>query len=269
MNKKVRIDHLLVEKELFPTKHKAQAAIMSGKIFVDNKRIDKCGTFVKPSSPIEITKPELTYVGRGGEKLEKAILTFNIDVSRKSAADIGASTGGFSDCLLHNGCALVYAIDVGYGQLDMAIRKDHRVIPIERTNARHLTWETFREISLKAIKSEIKQGKNLEITEPEPVDLIVMDVSFISILKILEALKNIMKPEADIVSLVKPQFEATKEQVGKGGVITDPKVHGEVLERVINGAKEQGFETINWCESPIKGATGNKEFFVHLRLNQS
>lgn len=262
--KKLRLDHFLLENNYFTSKNKAQTAIMTGQVLVNGVREDKCGTFIKPDARIVVVTADQQFVGRGGEKLSGALDIFQVEVTGKTSLDVGASTGGFTDCLLQRGCSLVYAIDVGYGQLDLALRKDPRVIPIERTNARHLDWAGFEALAAKAIRNESKQGKPLDNLSIKPVDLIVMDVSFISILKILPALKQLLVPEGKIVSLVKPQFEAGRDQVGKGGIITDEQVHSDVLEKTKTGAETQGYEVLGTCDSPIKGTMGNKEFFIYL-----
>lgn len=237
---KLRLDQLLIEKGLFATRSQARAAIMAGEVIVNDQRVDKCGTLVAVDADITVRRKATICVSRGGDKLQGALSQFDVEVRDKTAIDIGASTGGFSDCLLKNGCQLVYAVDVSYGILDAVLRRDHRIIPIERTNARNLTWESFVELASKAIRNEIKQGKPLGSLVPDKVDLVVMDVSFISILKILPALKTLLKPGGQVISLVKPQFEAKREQVGQGGIVTDPAVHQEVLEKNYQGNTRTG-----------------------------
>lgn len=263
---KLRLDELLLEQKHFSTILEAQSAIMQGRVFVNDIKVSKSGTTVDSSSTITIKHKETSFVSRGGEKLKGALSAFKVDPTGKIAADIGASTGGFTDCLLNNGCALVYAIDVGYGDLDMKIRQDYRVIPIERTNARHLNWPIFNRLAKKAIKNEQKQKKDIPVTEPQKIDLVVMDVSFISILRILPAIKKLINKDGEIVSLVKPQFEAAKDEVPKGGIISDPQLHQQIVDRVIKGCEEMGYTLIDKCDSPIKGTQGNKEFFIHLKL---
>jgi 23S rRNA (cytidine1920-2'-O)/16S rRNA (cytidine1409-2'-O)-methyltransferase len=266
MKNKHRLDKLLLEQKIFNNLPQAQSAIMQGKVFVNDLKISKSGTIIDSSSHITIKHKETDYVSRGGKKLKGALKILKINPEGKIAADIGSSTGGFTDCLLNKGCSLVFAIDVGYGDLDMKIRQDQRVIPIERTNARHLTWSVFDRLARKSIKNELKQQKKLPISEPQKLDLVVMDVSFISILKILPAIKKLIKPEAEIVSLVKPQFEANKDEVPKGGIISDSKLHQKIVKKVIKESEELGFTLINKCDSPIKGTQGNKEFFIYLKL---
>lgn len=258
-NPKIRLDKFLVERKDFDVLPKAQSAIMAGIVFVDGQKIDKAGVLINPEAKVEVRGETCPYVSRGGLKLEGAIkqLTINnlpagrqgeqLTIKNKVCLDVGVSTGGFTDYLLQNGAKKVYAVDVGYGQLDWKIRQDPRVIVIERTNARYLT------------KQALMPGFPDTL---EPIELCVMDVSFISILKILPALKKVLSPGAEIVSLVKPQFEAKKEQVEKGGIVKDPKVHQEVLEKIKKGSSDQGFKVAGVCESPIIGADGNKEFFV-------
>ncbi len=241
---KKRLDQVLVEKGLFESRTKAQAEIMAGNILVKEQKIDKAGTLIDEDSPIRLLGERLKYVSRGGLKLEGALDDFKVDPKGKICLDIGASTGGFTDCLLQRGAAKVYAVDVGYGQLDLKIRNNKKVVVIEKTNARGLTTEDIK----------------------DNISLCVMDVSFISILKVLPALKELLSDDGEIVSLVKPQFEAEKGQVGKGGVIRDDSIRETIVEKVINGSKELGFTVIGKTDSPITGADGNKELFVHLKL---
>ncbi len=254
LDPKIRLDQFLVERKDFDVLSKAQSAIMAGLVYVNGQKTDKPGTLVKDRErdKIEVKNDACPYVSRGGLKLEGAIkkLTINneqLTIKDKICLDVGASTGGFTDFLLQNKAKKVYAVDVGYGLVDWKIRQDPRVVVIERTNARYLTKE-----SLIPRYSDIL----------EPIELCVMDVSFISILKILPALKQVLSPSAEIIVLVKPQFEAKKEQVEKGGLVKDPKVHAEVMEKIKKGARDQGFEVKGICDSPIKGADGNKEFFM-------
>lgn len=264
MKNKIRIDQFLVQSGKFATKNKAQAAIMTGNILVDGIKVDKCGTYIDPASSIDVLASTSEFVGRGGEKLTHALDTFGVNPCGLVALDVGASTGGFTDCLLKRGVKLVYAIDVGYGQMDIRVRKDPRVIPIERTNARYLSWDNFCQSAIKAIKNEIKQGKDLNGLELQPAALVVMDVSFISITKILPALRSLLHPGGQIVSLVKPQFEAGRDQVGKGGIIRDPDVHAQVIRNTTQAAIDLGYVVHGTCNSPIKGTMGNQEFFIHL-----
>ncbi|MEA3492929.1 MAG: TlyA family RNA methyltransferase [Candidatus Margulisiibacteriota bacterium] len=243
---KKRLDQLLVDKGLFPTRTRAQAAIMAGLVFVENQRIDKAGTQIGQASEIEIKGKPHPYVGRGGVKLEGALKEFKIDVKGKISLDVGASTGGFTDCLLQNGVEKVYAVDVGHGQLDWKLRNDPRVKVFERLNARSLAL------------------KNLGL-EKSDISLAVIDVSFISLLKILPAVYNLLTDEAIVVALIKPQFEAKREQVGKGGIVRDEKVRREVVEKTRQEAEAQGFEAKGIIQSPITGTDGNVEYFIYLK----
>jgi 23S rRNA (cytidine1920-2'-O)/16S rRNA (cytidine1409-2'-O)-methyltransferase len=242
---KKRLDQLLVENGLFPSRAKAQAAIMAGLVFVDNRKIEKAGMLFPPGASIEVKGKPHPYVGRGGMKLEHVLKEFNIDVSNKIALDVGASTGGFTDCLLQKGTSKVYAVDVGYGQLDWKLRQDPRVKVIERTNIRHLT---LKDLGLQA----------------SDILLCVIDVSFISLSKVFPAVYALLADKAEVLALIKPQFEARREQVGKGGIIKDAKVHQEVIHKVRLEAEEIGFKAKGVIESPITGADGNKEYFIHL-----
>lgn len=241
MSKK-RIDVLLVEQGLAESRQKAQAIIMAGQVFVGDKRCDKAGLTVDESVALEVRGQALKYVSRGGLKLEKAMKCFPITLEGKVAADIGASTGGFTDCMLQNGACRVYAVDVGYGQLAWSLRSDPRVICLERTNARYLTAEQI----------------------PEPLDFASIDVSFISLKLILPALRPLMKDSGQVAALIKPQFEAGREKVGKKGVVRDPAVHLEVLEQFLNHAKEGGFSVKGIDFSPIRGPEGNIEYLGYL-----
>jgi len=241
---KERLDALLVNRGLFESRAKAQAAIMAGQVLVNEQKIDKPGTQVKPEVTIRLLGDKLRYVSRGGLKLEKALQIFPISVEGRVVADIGASTGGFTDCALQNGAAKVYAIDVGYGQLAWKLRSDERVINMERTNVRYL------------------EAKDL----PELVDAATIDVAFISLDKILPAVHKILKAEGFVIALIKPQFEAGKENVGKKGVVRDAKVHMDVINNVIAFAKAEGFGIAGLDFSPIKGPEGNIEYLLHLTL---
>ena len=243
---KKRLDQLLVDKGLFPTRNRAQAAIMAGLVFVDNQKIDKAGTQIDQDAEIEVKGKPHPYVGRGGVKLEGALKEFKIRVKGKIALDVGASTGGFTDCLLQNGAEKVYAVDVGHGQIDWKLRNDPRVIVFERINARNLTL------------------KDLGLTTSD-ISLAVIDVSFISLSKILPAVYNLLTDTAEVIALIKPQFEAKREQVGKGGIIKDEKVRTEVVEKVRAEAEAIGFKASGVIQSPITGADGNVEFFIHLK----
>lgn len=242
MSKKQRLDVLLVEKGYLESRQKAQAVIMAGQVFVNNQKVDKPGTAVDPELPIEVRGNTLRYVSRGGLKLEKAMAAWPIDLTGKICMDVGASTGGFTDCMLQNGAVKVYAVDVGYGQLAWKLRSDDRVVCLERTNARYL---------------------NHDIIPDEP-DFSSVDVSFISLKLILPAIAAVLKENGHVVCLIKPQFEAGKEKVGKKGVVRDPAVHLEVLENFFTHAKESGFTVLDLTFSPIRGPEGNIEYLGYL-----
>ena len=242
---KERLDVLLVQKGLAPSREKAKTMIMEGNVFVDNQREDKAGTFFDPSVNIEIHGNTLRYVSRGGLKLEKAMAQFGITLDDKVCMDIGASTGGFTDCMLQNGAKKVYAVDVGYGQFAWKLRQDPRVVCMEKTNIRYVTPEDI--------------GDALNFAS--------VDVSFISLTKVLGPAKELLKDGGQMVCLIKPQFEAGKDKVGKKGVVRDPAVHKEVIERVILFAKSIGFGILHLDYSPIKGPEGNIEYLVHIVKN--
>ena len=246
MSNKTRLDVLLTERGLLDSRHKAQATIMSGIVFVNGQRVDKVGTAVANDAQIEIRGATLQYVSRGGLKLEKAMQTFPLDLHDKICADIGASTGGFTDCMLQNGAKKVYAVDVGYGQLDWKLRNDARVVCMERTNARYLTHEEI----------------------PDELDFASIDVSFISLKLIFPALYGLLRQGGEIACLIKPQFEAGREKVGKKGVVRDPAVHLEVLEHFLIHAKENHFTVLGITYSPIRGPEGNIEYLGFLRKSE-
>ena len=242
MSNKTRLDVLLVERGLQESRQKAQATIMSGLVFVKGQRVDKPGTAVPNDAEIEVRGNALKYVSRGGLKLEKAMASFPIDLRDAVCGDIGASTGGYTDCMLQNGARKVYAVDVGYGQLAWSLRSDERVVCMERTNARYLTHEQI----------------------PEELDFASVDVSFISLKLILPPLCGLLRQGGHVACLVKPQFEAGKEKVGKKGVVRDPAVHLEVLEHFLEHAKESGFTVLGLTYSPIRGPEGNIEYLGYL-----
>lgn len=246
MSNKTRLDVLLTERGLLDSRQKAQATIMSGIVFVNGQRVDKVGTAVSNDALIEIRGTTLPYVSRGGLKLEKAMQTFPLTLTGKICADIGASTGGFTDCMLQNGAKKVYAVDVGYGQLDWKLRNDARVVCMERTNARYLTHEEI----------------------PEELDFASVDVSFISLKLIFPALYGLLRERGEIACLIKPQFEAGREKVGKKGVVRDPTVHLEVLEHFLIHAKENHFTVLGITYSPIRGPEGNIEYLGFLRKSE-
>jgi len=241
MKPRRRIDQLLVERNLAPSREKARALILAGQVLADSRRVDKAGQEVNPEARLEVLQP-MRYVGRGGLKLEAALEHFQIDVSGRVAIDIGSSTGGFTDCLLQHGAARVYAVDAGTGQLDWKLRNDPRVIVHEQVNARYLNPADF----------------------PELMDLAVCDVSFISVTMILPMLPPILKPDAALVVLVKPQFELERHQVGKGGIVREPELHETACRRVDAAVRGLGF-TAGIMPSPIAGAEGNREFLLYAR----
>ena len=239
---KTRLDTALVERGLAPSREKAKAIIMAGIVYVNNQKSDKAGKDVKPDDTIEVRGSTLKYVSRGGLKLEKAMECFHIDLSNKVCMDVGASTGGFTDCMLMNGAVKVFSVDVGYGQLAWKLRTDERVVNLERTNFRYATAE--------------------QITEP--VDFASVDVSFISLKHILPNLNLFLKKNGQAVCLIKPQFEAGREKVGKKGVVSDINTHIEVVENVIDMAVENGFSVLGLEFSPVKGPEGNIEYLIYL-----
>ncbi|KUO50544.1 MAG: RNA methyltransferase [Desulfitibacter sp. BRH_c19] len=242
---KKRLDVLVVDKNLIESREQAQRAIMAGEILINDIRITKPGTKVDDDSNIRYTGKAQPYVSRGGLKLKKAIDTFAIDFTDKIVIDIGASTGGFTDCALKHGAQKVYSVDVGYGQLAWSLRNDSRVIVMERTNARGLTQDMFL----------------------EKVDIIIMDVAFISITKIMPQLLQLIKNDGIIITLIKPQFEAGRENVGKKGVVKDPEIHKSVIRSVISEAEKVGLYAKKLEHSPIRGPEGNIEFLLLLEAN--
>ena len=246
MSSKKRLDVAMVERGLAESRQKAQAVIMAGQVFVDGQRVDKAGAPVTEARAIEVRGRALPYVSRGGLKLEKAMQLWPIALNGAVCADIGASTGGFTDCMLQNGAQKVYAVDVGYNQLDYRLRTHPQVVCMERTNARYLTQEQI----------------------PDLLDFFSVDVSFISLNLILPALRPLMKETGEGVCLVKPQFEAGKDKVGKKGVVRDPEVHLEVLEHFLEHAAHAGFSVKDITFSPIRGPEGNIEYLGYLSVRQ-
>ena len=246
MKIKKRLDVLLTERMFAESRAKAQAIIMSGNVYVDGQKADKPGTSYEESVEIEVRGAVCPYVSRGGLKLEKALRDFGVKPVDFVCSDSGASTGGFTDCLLQQGAKKVFAIDVGYGQLDWKIRSDPRVVVMERTNIRYVTPEDLG----------------------EPLDLSVIDVSFISLKIVLPTIKTLLKPTGQVLCLIKPQFEAGKDKVGKKGVVRDPATHQEVLDSFVSLAHDQGFKILGLTFSPVKGPEGNIEFLGHLSLDQ-
>lgn len=247
MSNKERIDCALVNRGLIESREKAKAVIMSGIVFVNNQKCDKAGDTVKPEDVIEIRGEKPKYVSRGGFKLEKAIDVFGIDLNNLICADIGASTGGFTDCMLQNGAEKVYAVDVGYGQLAWKLRTDERVVNLERTNFRYVTSKEI----------------------PEPLDFASVDVSFISLSLILPVLHRLLKDNGRVVCLIKPQFEAGKENVGKKGVVRDKNVHISVIDKIIETSVCEGFSVLALSFSPIKGPEGNIEYLCLLERSNN
>jgi len=237
-----RLDQLVVERGLAPSRERARALILAGQVSVDGQPQTKAGTQVDSAAVVELIAPDHPYVGRGGLKLAHALDTFRIDVQGREALDIGASTGGFTDVLLKRGATRVIALDVGHGQIDWTLRNDPRVLVVEHFNARHL------------------QASDV----PHPVDIVTIDVSFISLRQILPVVPPLLRPNADVIALVKPQFEAGRAEIGKG-VIRDPAVQSRVVEEVSASAREVGLNPVASTPSPITGAKGNVEFLLHLR----
>lgn len=242
MASRARLDRLLVDKGLVESREKAARLILAGEVMVDGQRVDKAGALIPTDADIDL-RGRSPYVSRGGEKLVHALQHFAVSVKGRVCIDVGASTGGFTELLLERGARRVYAVDVGYGQLHQRLREDPRVAVRERVNARHL--------------SPSQLG--------EACELAVIDVSFISALKLLEALRGVLVAEADVACLVKPQFEVGRRDVGRGGVVRDPGLHRRALASVAAGAAERGWAVLDACASPLEGAEGNREFFLHLR----
>ena len=247
MSNEERLDILLAEENFFESRAKAKSMIMLGKILVDGVKIEKAGTLVNRDAKIEIIGREMPFVSRGGFKLQKALESFKIDLNEKICSDIGASTGGFTDCMLQRGAKKVYAVDVGYGQLAWKLRQDARVINLERTNIRNVAKENI----------------------PDALDFASIDVSFISLEKVLPVAKDLLSDGGEVVALIKPQFEAGRENVGKKGVVKDKKIHAAVIEKILNFAREINFKICGLDFSPIKGPEGNIEFLTHLSKNIS
>ncbi|WP_174734187.1 TlyA family RNA methyltransferase [Mesobacillus harenae] len=243
-SKKERLDILLVERGLAETREKAKRAIMAGIVFSNENRLDKPGEKISIDLPLTVKGNVLPYVSRGGLKLEKALKVFNLDIKDKVLLDIGASTGGFTDCALQHGAKKSYALDVGYNQLAWKLRQDERVTVMERTNFRYVTPQDL---------------------DGEMPNLASIDVSFISLKLILPVLKTLLVPESDVVALVKPQFEAGRAQVGKKGIVRDPKVHEQVIDKIIQFASAEDYQVKNLSFSPITGGDGNIEFLLHLK----
>lgn len=240
---KERLDVLLVKRNLAPSREKAKAIIMSGNVYVDDQKEDKAGTTFPEEAKIEVRGHSLPYVSRGGLKLEKALKNFDVTVQGKTCTDVGSSTGGFTDCMLQNGARKVFAIDVGRGQLDWKLRQDERVVCMEKTNIRYVTPEDI--------------GEEVQFSS--------IDVSFISLTKVLKPISDYLSEDGEIVALIKPQFEAGREKVGKKGVVREKSTHLEVIEMVVQYALSIGFDVRNLEFSPIRGPEGNIEYLVHLK----
>jgi 23S rRNA (cytidine1920-2'-O)/16S rRNA (cytidine1409-2'-O)-methyltransferase len=242
---KVRADVLIARRGLAPSRARAQALILAGKVFSGERRIEKSGETLDEAAPLEVREPDHPFVSRGGVKLAGALDAFAFDPAGKTVADFGASTGGFTDCLLQRGAAKAYAIDVGYGQLHDKLRRDARVIVMERTNSRHLE----------------------AVDLPDPVDLVVIDASFIGLEKLLPAARALLQSEGEVIALVKPQFQVGQSEVGKGGVVRDPQVRRAAIAKLVDEARGLGFELVAEADSVITGPRGNQETFI--RLSQS
>lgn len=244
MSAKKRADVLLVEQGLESSRERAKALIMAGVVYADGARVDKAGDELPPGARLEVRGAKLPYVSRGGLKLEKAMETFPIALDGRVCMDVGASTGGFTDCMLQNGAKRVYAIDVGYGQLAWKLREDARVVSLERTNIRHLRPEQV----------------------PEPVDFFSVDISFISLTLALPVIRAHLHEASEGVCLIKPQFEAGREKVGKHGVVRDPAVHDEVIRKIADFVPKAGFAAAGLTFSPVKGPEGNIEYLIYLKM---
>jgi 23S rRNA (cytidine1920-2'-O)/16S rRNA (cytidine1409-2'-O)-methyltransferase len=240
--RRVRLDRLMVDRGLAPSRERAQALILAGRVLVDGRPAGKAGTMLPADAPVVVSSPDHPFVGRGGVKLEGALESLGVDPAGRVALDVGASTGGFTDCLLRRGARRVYALDVGAGQLDWSLRQDPRVVTMERVNARYLNAGDL----------------------PEAIDLAVADVSFISLRLVLPALRPLLAPGGRIVALVKPQFEVGRDDVGRGGIVRDPALHRRAVLSVAQAAIAAGFALRGGCPSPLPGAEGNVEFFLLL-----
>ena len=244
---KKRLDVLLVEQGLADSREKAKAIIMSGIVYVDNNKEDKAGTTFEETARIEVRGNTLKYVSRGGLKLEKAMNNFGVTLEGKVCMDVGASTGGFTDCMLQNGAVKVYSVDVGHGQLSWKLRNDERVVCMEKTNIRYVTPDDIDDV----------------------IEFASIDVSFISLTKVLPAVRELMTPGGEIVCLIKPQFEAGREKVGKKGVVRELSTHIEVVQMIVDYARANGFRTLHLSYSPIKGPEGNIEYLLHITKDES
>ena len=241
---KLRLDRLLVERGLVESRERGQAIIIAGQVLVNGQKVEKSGSLVLADADIRVLGDQMPYVSRGGLKLEKALAEFTIDLREKTCLDVGASTGGFTDCLLQHGAKKVYSVDVGYGQMAWKIRQDPRVVVIERTNIREMDAALI----------------------PEKIDIVVIDVSFISLEKVIPAVLRFLNPGAGIIALIKPQFEVGKEQVGKGGIVRDEAAREASKDRIVAFVAERGFEVKGVIRSPITGQDGNVEYLMHALL---
>ncbi len=248
--KKNRLDSLLFERGMIESREKAKAMILEGNVLVNGIVVDKAGAFVRADASLQILH-KMPYVSRGGLKLENAIKNFNINVKGKTAMDVGASTGGFTDCLLQYGAKKVYAVDVGYGQFDWRLRNDARVVLLEKTNIRYL--------------DERVRGQELEDLMKNNVDIAAVDVSFISLLKVIPKILEFLTPSGEIVALIKPQFEAGRKDVGKGGVVRDESKRHEIIEKIKTESRKMGLEIKGIRKSPLRGPKGNVEYFIYLK----
>lgn len=246
MSEKLRLDVALFEKGFCESREKAKALIMAGQVYINGQKTLKSGTVIKENDEIEVRGKQMPFVSRGGLKLQKAVDVFGVKLEKCICMDIGASTGGFTDCMLQHGAKKVYSIDVGYGQLAWKLRCDERVVNLERTNFRYVTRETV----------------------PDIIDFASVDVSFISLRLILPVMRELLKDKGEAVCLIKPQFEAGREKVGKKGVVRDTSVHVEVVEGIFAFALESGFDVLNLDFSPVKGPEGNIEYLIHLRKSE-
>ena len=276
---KERLDVLLVNRGLIESRSKAKAVIMAGEVFVDGQREDKAGAMFPEEVHIELRGKQMPYVSRGGFKLEKALKVFDISLEGLICMDVGSSTGGFTDCMLQNGAVRVYAVDVGTNQLAWKLRQDDRVVVMEKTNIRYLTPEDMVKVLDGDGPDESEGGADVRAVGADDtseesrgwtgVDFASIDVAFISLEKVFAPLHNLLKEKAEVVALIKPQFEAGREQVGKKGVVREPSVHEDVIKRVVGYAVEAGYTVLGLDHSPIRGPEGNIEYLLHLSSDKT
>ncbi|HET8562700.1 MAG TPA: TlyA family RNA methyltransferase [Candidatus Binatia bacterium] len=245
MGKRERLDKLLIARQLVTSREEGRGKILAGEVLVNDQPVTKAGSLVEVGADIRLKSKPSPYVSRGGAKLEKALREFGVDVEGKTVLDVGASTGGFTDCLLSFGARRIYAVDVGYGQLDWKLRNDPRVLVLEKTNVRYLKIEEL----------------------PQPADLATIDVSFISLRLVLPRVKNLLTAHGQVIALIKPQFEVGRGKVGKGGVVRSHEEHLRVVDEIKTASAALNFEAVNVVESPLLGPKGNREFFIHLKKN--